>query len=435
MPALPHNKSENTVTTISLKAFVFCLLVSGVYSGWTGMVTIGGFAGLLFSFPLACLLSYFLTLCLAEITTSYPVGNGMVMMVRLSISHYGGFMIGIFLALAYLCLAHAYTLYLVDLLKYIIPLKENGDPYIGDVQLYILATLFCIAVATLWGNWPFYLFFPCAALLFIGLVAYGFLAATDVSLDRLYMATSSFSNNGLMPYGLHSILLSLPLAVIFFAGIESIGMTMEDGGHHNRSMVETLRSSVLIITVVMVAVITVVFCLQYGSTLVAEKDHPYFFGMRSMSVSPATTYYFFSLLAMGVASLCFTICFGKTIFYLSRSGYLPLFLSGTPLKDSSKADTAVRNTIRRYPFPIYLYGSMFGFFFSGIYVGIDPASSARIITMAALFSLLLAYSLFFFAHLRLPDEHYQNDEEKEHFWQAFIDNGVYYCYRLAAGGG
>lgn len=315
--------------TWSLWALGVGAVISGDFFGWNFGLAVAGFGGLAIATAVVALMYLGLCFSLAEMSPAMPHAGGSYSFARAALGPWGGFITG-----------------LAELVEYVLTpavIVVGIGGYMGTV---INSLLGIEVAAPIW--WLiFYAVFvginfsgvtaTFQVAFFLTLVALGFLAVFWVgavfhfSLDAALNITPQEGNSRWLPMGWTGVAQALPFAIWFYLAIEQVPMAAEE----SRRPIEEIPSALIwgILTLVAASALTLVLNsgIGAGASAVGASSEPLLLAFDAIFGAGQGAWALGLVAVAGLAASfhAITYAYGRRIFSLSRSGYLPRWLSLT----------------------------------------------------------------------------------------------------------
>lgn len=384
----------------SLWALGVGAVISGHFSGWNLGLAVGGWGGMLIAAGIMAVMFLALSFCIAEMSASLPFSGGSYSFARLAMGPFWGFVSGLCEHIEYV-LTPAVICYFIG--AYLGAIFGPSVPapvwWCGTYAVFMVlntvgvALTFRLTLVVTLISLAILLFFCVAALPHVDIARWAMNIAPD--------GTELLQGGGLfLPMGYGSVLACLPFAVWLYLAIEELPMAAEESVDPVRDMPKGIMFALgtLIATAFLIAVINPAI-RGVGAHSLAHSGEPVLDGFRAIFGGAGAD--ILGLIALsGLVASFHAILFaqGRQIFALSRSGYLPRFLSLTHIG-------------RKTPIVAMIFGCGVGLaFMVGLtaFSGSKGASDARIgglLLNMAVFAAMLSYLSRAAAFLVLRKQH------------------------------
>jgi len=313
----------------SLWALGVSVVISGEFSGWnTGLIT-GGFGGLLIATVVVTVMYLALSFSLAEMSAAMPHAGASYSFARTGLGPIAGCVAGLAQIVSYVMGAAVVVVTLGDYLQSLVSAHSSLSlpAPVWWAALYVLfiglnmhgaATTFRVAIALS--------FVALAALVGFWVVA---LPAFDLSLALNVPASPG--GTAYLPHGLAGIAWAIPFAIWFYLAIESVPLAAEEAKQPAHGVPRGLAWGIA--TLIVAAFFTLVLNsgVPPGAAEIGASSEPLLagiVGVRGEHARPAV------LAVIGVAGQAASFhamiyAYGRSVFALARSGYLPTTLART----------------------------------------------------------------------------------------------------------
>lgn len=364
----------------SLWALGVGAVISGHFSGWNLGLAVGGWGGMLIAAGIMAVMFLALSFCIAEMSASLPFSGGSYSFARTALGPFWGFVSGLCEHIEYV-LTPAVICYFIG--AYLGAIFGPSVPapvwWFSTYALFMalnmvgVALTFRVTLVVTLISLTILLFFCAAALPHLDIARWAMNIAPDGS--ELPNGGGSF-----LPMGYGSVLACLPFAVWLYLAIEELPMAAEESVDPVRDMPKgiLLALGTLIATAFLIAVINPAIN-GVGAYRLAQSGEPVLEGFRAMFGGAGAD--ILGLIALsGLVASFHAILFaqGRQIFALSRSGYLPRFLSLT-------------HSARKTPIVAMVFGCGIGLAFM---VGLTVFSGSKGLSDARIGGLLLNMAVF-----------------------------------------
>lgn len=364
----------------SLWALGVGAVISGHFSGWNLGLAVGGWGGMLVAAGIMAIMFLALSFCIAEMSASLPFNGGSYSFARMALGPFWGFVSGLCEHIEYV-LTPAVICYFIGAYLGAI-LGPDVPPLVWWIGTYVLfmvlnmagvALTFRVTLVVTLISLAILLFFCVAALPHVDFTRWAMNIAPD---------GTELPNGGgaFLPMGYKSILACLPFAVWLYLAIEELPMASEEAIDPKRDMPRGIMFALgtLIATAFLIATINPAV-EGVGAHHLGQSGEPVLDGFRAIFGGAGAD--ILGLIALsGLIASFHAILFaqGRQIFALSRSGYLPRFLSLT-------------HSHRKTPIIAMIFGCGIGL---AIMIGLTAFSGSKGVSDARIGGLLLNMAVF-----------------------------------------
>lgn len=364
----------------SLWALGVGAVISGHFSGWNLGLAVGGWGGMMIAAGIMAVMFLALSFCIAEMSAALPFSGGSYSFARMALGPFWGFASGLCEHIEYV-LTPAVICYFIG--AYLGAILGPDVPVLvwwcGTYLLFMglnmvgVALTFRVTLVVTLISLAILLFFCVAALPHVDFARWAMNIASDGS--ELPQGNGAF-----LPMGYGSVLACLPFAVWLYLAIEELPMAAEESVDPVRDMPKGILFALgtLIATAFLIAAINPAI-KGVGAYSLAQSGEPVLDGFRAIFGGAKAD--LLGLIALsGLVASFHAILFaqGRQIFALSRSGYLPRFLS-------------VTHSDRKTPIVAMMFGCGIGLAFM---VGLTAFSGSKGVSDARIGGLLLNMAVF-----------------------------------------
>ena len=298
-------------------------VISGNFFGWqTGLLT-GGFGGLMLATLLIAVMYVCLVFSIAELSAALPSAGGFYNFTRAAFGRDRAFLNG-----------------LTDAIEYV----TTPAVIVAGIAGYMKA----LAPAT--PEWVWWLVFYCifvginvkgAALTFrVSMAITALAAAVLVFFYSSALFTGSFKwehalnilpspgGSAFLPHGAYGIFAALPYAVWFYLAIEQLPLSAEESFDAARDMPRALKWGIATLLLLSMGTLILNSGVGPGARGVGASNAPLEVGFRAVFPHNATSAVLAAISLTGLIASFHSIiyAYGRLLYSLSRSGYLPAAL-------------------------------------------------------------------------------------------------------------
>lgn len=403
--------------TWSVLAFGVGAVIAGEFAGWNPGLLEGGFGGLLAATLITGVM--YVTLCasLAEMAAAMPFTGNAYAYSRAALGAWGGFLAGLTQGAAAILTSAVFVVQIVDTLD---PAMERlfGLDLPPPVWWAILYAIF------VWINiYGVELFFRVAVILCaaaLGVLALYWNDALPFFELHLALNTPVTAEGTLwLPNGLVSVAWALPFAVWFYVNIEQAPMAAEESHEPERTLPRALLGGIAILIVAALLTLILNSGVSPGAAEIGAATEPLLVAFRSVLVFHIPYEILPLLFLIGIIASFHTsiYAYGRSIYALSRAGYIPSELSLTHPR-------------RQTPHYAILVGTALAFMISvAIYFAPGEARVAVVLINMAVFAALISYVFTMLSYIILARDH---PEMKRPFVSPFGASGAIAALIIAA---
>lgn len=375
----------------SLWAMAVSAVIVGEFSGWNRGLIEGGFGGLFVALLLITLMYLCLCCSIAELGTAMPYTGGAYAYARAAFGPWGGFFAGLAQVIEYV----------LSIASIVVTIgAQLNTAFFAGSSISVPAPVLWLIVSAVFVFFNAYdtrLFFRSALVLSLGsllvLVVFWVQALPRFDVAQL-LAVPTETGSPWLPKGLVGIAWAAPFAIWFYLAVEQVPMAAEESRRPDRDVPAAMLLALATLAVAAVLTLFLNPGVPPGAAVVGLSSDPLLLGLNT--VFPVTLPGLLVLLTLvGSLSSFHSIMYaaGRSIFCLSRAGYLPTALS-------------VTSRTRHTPVAAVAAAAAASFVLASV-VQYAPASvplGAVLINMAV-FGALLSYSLQFLSFLKLRLRH------------------------------
>ncbi len=353
---------KKVLTPLHLWGLGVGIVISGSYFGWNYGLAESGFVGMLIATAIIGLLYTTLCFSLAELATIMPHAGGGYAFARRAMGPLGGYLTGVGVALEFAVGTAVFTsgagYYVNFLIPAINPILAAAVLYIFFFALHILgvkefATVEMILVTI-------------AVAMLIVFAIYG---VPHVQTEKL------FGGESLIPGGIAGIWAALPYAMWLYICMEMLPMLAEECRNPVKDLPRGIMAAIITLIILAFLVVTVTVGLG-GASGTSAVENPLSYAI-SQGISE-NLWLVDGLAIVGLFGMLSSLAgailaYSRQVFSLSRSGYLPSFLSRL-------------HKTRRTPYMAVVVPGSIGFIFVLMF---DPNKLILIATFGALVSYIM----------------------------------------------
>ena len=315
----------------SLWALGVGAVISGHFSGWNLGLAAGGWGGMLVAGGIMAVMFLCLSFCIAEMSAALPFSGGSYSFARMALGPFWGFVSGLCEHIEYVVTPAVICWFIGAYLGAI--LGPDVPPMVWWCGTYALFLgLNMVGVALTFRITLVVTLTSLAVLL--GFCAMG-LPVMDIGRWALNIGPGGVllpdGHGPFLPMGWGGVLAALPFAVWLYLAIEELPMAAEESVDPVRDMPKGILAAIVTLIVTAFLIMAVNPALPgTGSWALARSGEPVLDGFRALLGGAGANV--LGLIALsGLVASFHAILFaqGRQIFALSRSGYLPRWLSLT----------------------------------------------------------------------------------------------------------
>ncbi len=377
----------------SLWALGVGAVISGDFFGWNFGLGVGGFGGLAVATAIIAVMYLGICYSIAEMAPALPHTGGAYSFGRTAMGPWGGFITGLAENAEYILTP---AVIVVGIGGYVGAVFNSvfGIEVPAPVWWLIFYTLFVgLNIVGVEATFRFSVFVTVLALAILLVFWVG--AIPHFSWDMALNIEPGAGNSRFLPFGWIGIAQALPFAIWFYLAIEQLPLASEESRDPKRDMPRALLWGILTLIVASVLTLFLNAGIAPGSAEVGRSDEPLFLAFTTIFGSGVGASFLALAAVAGLVASFHTIiyAYGRNIYSLSRSGYLPQWLS-------------VTLPTRKTPYAALIVGAVIGYCvallieFGEDWFGSDAPVGAVLLNMAV-FGAVIAYVMQMIAFVRL----------------------------------
>jgi ethanolamine permease len=338
-PVLPTNKMrrnykmsehhpehlKRVLKPIHLWAIAVGMVISGQYFGWSYGLESGGPIGLMIAVVIVTVFYTTFIFSYAELSTAIPHAGGPSAYARKAMGPFAGFMTGFACLIEFVFAPPAIALAVGGYIHFLVPAIPAMVATVAAFSFFIVLNLAGVKTAAV-----FELVVTIVAI--IGLIIFDGAGIAHVNTANIFTTPA-------LPNGWMGVLAATPFAIWFYLAVEGGAMAAEEVENPKKDIPKGFISGILTLMALTVFTLFITAGISnYATTDVAKVDFP-------LPLALGNIYGADSLIAKGVSFIGLfgliaslhgiIIGYSRQTFALSRSGYLPKFLSNLSPKKKS----------------------------------------------------------------------------------------------------
>ena len=380
----------------SLWALGVGAVISGNFFGWNFGLSVGGFGGLAIAMGIVAVMYLGICYSIAEMSPALPHTGGAYSFGRTSMGPWGGFITGLAENMEYIITPAAIV---VGIGSYAGAAFNGilGIDIPGPVWWLIFYILFVgLNIVGVEATFKFSVFITLLTLAILLVFWVG--AIPHFSWDMALNIEPDAGNSRFLPFGWSGIAQALPFAIWFYLAIEQLPLAAEESRDPKRDMPKALLWGILTLIVASILTLLLNAGIAPGAAEVGQSEEPLFLAFTTIFGSGDRAAFMALVAITGLVASFHTIiyAYGRNIYSLSRSGYLPQWLSVT-----------LPN--RKTPYAALIAGAVIGYCvallieFGDDWFGADAPVAAVLLNMAV-FGAVAAYGMQMIAFVRLRNK-------------------------------
>ncbi len=362
-------------------------VISGDFYGWNYGLIAGGFWGLAIATFLMAIMYICMVYCLAELSVALPHAGGFYSFTRNAFGPFWGYICGVSVAVEYVFATAAIVYSMSNYLK---PLIDNFFPvpsYLIWLIIYAIFVSICIQSMELSLYVSFWL--TLVAIMVLGIFYVSMLAAGVFQLELLFNVPADPGQSATwLPKGWLGVFAAIPYGIWFYLAIEVLPVASEETQDVPKNMPRGLISAMFTLIVLSVLTLVLNSGIGGGAVAIGTSSVPLSQGLEAYFGKGATNNTITAIalsLSLGVSLLTLIYSYGRILFALSRTGYIPRSISVTK-----------NNT----PYRALILGTVVGFICVILVDAGSDAVDAVILNMSVL-AALISYILVMLSYIKL----------------------------------
>ena len=364
-------------------------VISGDFFGWHFGLPLAGIAGVAVATAIVALMYLCICFSQAEMSAAMPFAGGAYSFSRTAYGPWGGYITGLAEVIEYVLTPAVIVVAIGGYVGTAVNSLAgiNIDAPVWWLIFYVAFVGINIAGVGATFRVAFVLTFLALGCLALFWIDWAFRFRWDMALAAL----PGSANSDWLPRGWLGVAQALPFAIWFFLAIEQLPMAAEESRRPGTDVPKALRWGIL--TLIVTAAITLLLASGltrgWASLEEAERANRFLFGI---SVHPAVP----ALIFVGGFAASFhaiIYAYGRRIFSLSRSGYLPYWLSLTHNRTRTPHLALIAGAVIGYSVALLIE-------FGEEWLGADVPVGAVLLNMAV-FGAVIAYMMQMASFVRL----------------------------------
>jgi len=358
-------------------------VISGNFFGWqTGLLT-GGFGGLLLATFVIAVMYVCLVFSIAELSAAMPWAGGFYNFTRAAFGADRAFLNGLTDAVEYVTTPAVIVAGIAGYMKALAPVTPEWVWWIVFYSVFVFinvkgaALTFRVSMAITVLAAAVLVFFYASAL---ATGAFDWRHALNI--------TPSSAGTPFLPRGWYGVFAALPYAVWFYLAIEQLPLSAEESFDAERDMPRALKWGIISLLALSLCTLVLNSGVGPGAKGVGESNAPLETGFRAVFPNGATSALLALISLTGLIASFHSIiyAYGRLLYALSRTGYLPSFLGHVGMW--------------RTPDAALIFGGGLGLTLCLLAQQYATSVGAALLNMAV-FGALLSYILVLLSFLRL----------------------------------
>lgn len=358
-------------------------VISGNFFGWQTGLLAGGFGGLFLATLVIAVMYVCLVFSIAELSAALPNAGGFYNFTRAAFGTDRAFLNGLTDAIEYVTTPAVIVAGIAGYMKAIVPAAPEWAWWVLFYALFVFinvkgaALTFRVSMAITALAAAVLVFFYSSALL-----------TGAFSWSNAFNIAPLPGHTAFLPHGLHGVFAALPYAVWFYLAIEQLPLSAEESYDAERDMPKALKYGIASLLALSLCTLILNSGVGPGAQGVGASNSPLETGFRAVFPSRATNVVLSLISLTGLIASFHSIiyAYGRLLFALSRSGYLP-----RPLSHIGRFRT---------PDVSLVFGGVLGLALCFLAARYSTSVGAALLNMAV-FGALISYILVLVSFLRL----------------------------------
>ena len=379
----------------SLWALGVGAVISGDYFGWNFGLKAGGFGGLLIATVIITAMYVGLCFSIAEMSPALPHTGGAYSFGRSAMGPWGGFITGLGENMEYVITPAVIVVGIGGYLGAIFGTPPGMAPLWWAAMYVVFVGLNIVGVEATFRFTVLITFVALGilAIFYVGAIPHFSLDnALDIPPDPTIAGSSRW-----LPKGWLGVAYALPFAIWFYLAIEELPLAAEEAVDPKKDMPRGIMLGLLTLVITAFLVLFLNSGIPPGAAAVGASDEPLFLGFKTIFGDGIGSKLLGLIAVAGLIASFHTIiyAYGRNIYSLSRSGYLPRWLS-------------VTGANRKTPHVALIAGAVLGYVAAVVihFAGGDSPVGAVLLNMAV-FGAMISYAMQAVSYLllrkNLPD--------------------------------
>ncbi|WP_315790835.1 amino acid permease [Fischerella sp. JS2] len=362
-------------------------VISGDFYGWNYGLIAGGFWGLAIATFLMAIMYICMVYSLAELSVALPHAGGFYSFTRNAFGPFWGYICGVAVTIEYVfataAIIYSMSNYLKPLIDHFFPLPS----YLIWLILYAIFVRICIQGMELSLYVSFWL--TLVAIMVLGIFYVSMLAAGVFKPELLFNVPADPGQSATwLPKGWLGVFAAIPYAIWFYLAIEVLPVASEETQDVPKNMPTGLITAMFTLVVLSILTLVLNSGIGDGAVAIGQSSVPLSEGLEAYFGKGATNNTITAIalsLGLGVSLLTLIYSYGRILFALSRTGYIPRWISVTK-----------NNT----PYRALILGTVIGFVCVILVDAGSDAVDAVILNMSVL-AALISYILVMLSYIKL----------------------------------
>ena len=313
----------------SLWALGVGAVISGDFFGWNYGLGVGGFGGMAIATLIIAAMYIGICYSIAEMSPALPHTGGAYSFGRTAMGPWGGFITGLAENIEYILTPAVIVVGIGGYVGAVFNSIFGIDVPAPVWWLIFYAAFVGLNIVGVEATFKFSIIITAAALAILAVFWIG--AIPHFSWDLALNITPTEGNSRFLPFGWTGVAQALPFAIWFYLAIEQLPLASEESRDPRRDMPKALLWGILALIIASVLTLFLNAGIAPGAEAVAQSDEPLFLAFTTIFGGGLGASALALVAVAGLVASFHTIiyAYGRNIYSLSRSGYLPQWLSVT----------------------------------------------------------------------------------------------------------
>ncbi|MEP7364941.1 MAG: amino acid permease [Acidobacteriota bacterium] len=320
---IPNQSLQKTAGWVHLWALGVGAVIAGNFFGWQTGLLAGGFGGLFIANLLIALMYVCLVFSIAELSAALPSAGGFYNFTRTAFGKDRAFLNGLTDAIEYVTTPAVIVAGIAGYMKVFTPIAPE---WVWWVVFYGMFVFINVKGAALTFRVSMMITALAAAVLVIFCASA--VLTGSFSWDKALNIPAAPGNSAFLPFGWFGVFSAMPYAVWFYLAIEQLPLCAEESYDAERDMPRALKWGIATLLAFSLGVMVLNSGVGPGASGVGASNSPLETGFRAIFPSGMTALVLSVISLTGLIASFHSIiyAYGRLLFALSRSGYLPAAL-------------------------------------------------------------------------------------------------------------
>jgi ethanolamine permease len=361
-------------------------VIGGEFFGWNYGLAVGGFSGLVVATILMAIMYICLVYSLAEMSTMFPYTGGFYAFTRSAFGSFWGFLCGAIVSIEFVVTVATIV---VGVSSYLEPILPNVPNYIIWLCTYIIFVTINSQRVEISLTISLFL---CLMSIMVLCLFFGTATFSEIFRPELLfnIAPEPEKSPFWLPFGWKGVFAAIPYAIWFYLAIEGVPLAAEESEKPSKNIPKALIVGMYTLIVLSFLVLVLNTGVGGGAEAMGKSNLPLGDGLE---VYYSTGYAINIALLCGVLSTVQSIthAYGRSIYALSRAGYIPRWISVT-----GKNHT---------PYRALILGGVIGYICVLIIGFSQSAIVGQVLLNMSVFGAVISYIMVMSGYIKLKIKH------------------------------